>query len=332
MLLLARSGQRSAALAQYGTCRKLLGEELGVEPGEQTTRLYEQIRDGELEIPLVVPVVIAPPEPVPRRPRFLEVDEAEVEPPVLVARERELARLDGTLGQALEGHGQMLFVTGGPGRGKTALLGEFARRAMGAHPNLLVARGRCNAYAGVGDPYLPFREVLGMLTGDAEALWAAGAVTREHALRLWGALPVVVQAMLERGPDLLPVLVPGEDLLSRALAAAPGAPWLPLLRDRVRGEHGVAEDLEQSHLFQQVTEVLCDLARTHPRLLILDDLQWMDSASAGLLFHVGRRLGGVASCWRAPTGRRRWRSAGTESVTSGCQNGIRWRRFWRNLR
>ncbi len=48
MRLLALSGQRSAALAQYEACRRALREELDVEPGEETTRLYERIRDGEL--------------------------------------------------------------------------------------------------------------------------------------------------------------------------------------------------------------------------------------------------------------------------------------------
>lgn len=46
--LLALSGQRSAALAQYDACRRLLREELGVEPAPETTHLYEQIRDGEI--------------------------------------------------------------------------------------------------------------------------------------------------------------------------------------------------------------------------------------------------------------------------------------------
>ena len=48
MLLLARSGKRGAALAQYDACRQVLGRELGVEPGAETTALYEQIRDGAL--------------------------------------------------------------------------------------------------------------------------------------------------------------------------------------------------------------------------------------------------------------------------------------------
>jgi DNA-binding SARP family transcriptional activator len=48
MRLLAGSGQRGAALAQYETCRRVLAEELGVEPGPETTALYERIRDGDL--------------------------------------------------------------------------------------------------------------------------------------------------------------------------------------------------------------------------------------------------------------------------------------------
>jgi predicted ATPase/DNA-binding SARP family transcriptional activator len=48
MEILARCGQRSAALAQYETCHRYLTEELGVEPAKETVQLYEQIRAGEL--------------------------------------------------------------------------------------------------------------------------------------------------------------------------------------------------------------------------------------------------------------------------------------------
>ncbi len=50
MRLLAQNGQRSAALAQYETCRHLLATELAVTPDETTTALAEQIRTGELRI------------------------------------------------------------------------------------------------------------------------------------------------------------------------------------------------------------------------------------------------------------------------------------------
>ena len=48
MRVLAASGQRSAALAQYNQCRKTLADELGVEPDAETVALYEQIRSRQI--------------------------------------------------------------------------------------------------------------------------------------------------------------------------------------------------------------------------------------------------------------------------------------------
>lgn len=49
MRVLAFSGQRNEALAQYATCRRLLTAELAVEPGPTTIDLYKQICAGKLE-------------------------------------------------------------------------------------------------------------------------------------------------------------------------------------------------------------------------------------------------------------------------------------------
>ena len=48
MKLYAQTGQRSAALRQYQECVRILDEELGLAPAEETTALYEQIRTGPL--------------------------------------------------------------------------------------------------------------------------------------------------------------------------------------------------------------------------------------------------------------------------------------------
>jgi adenylate cyclase len=176
---------------------------------------------------------------------------------------------------------RVVFVTGGSGRGKAALLNEFAHRAMEQHAGLLVASGNCNAFSGLGDPYLPFREALGLLTGDVQARWAAGTISREHALRLWRALPLALQALVEHGPHVVPALLPGPALLSRAKAVVPpGSSWLQRLTERVERQAAHSDSMEQSHLFQQVTNLLRTLTEAHPLLLILDDLQWVDTASA----------------------------------------------------
>ncbi len=286
MRLLALSGQRSEALAHYESCHRLLAEELGAEPGAETTALYERIRDGALEAPSSPPAFLtsAPLHPSTSAP--------------FVARERELAKLNHFLSLVLAGRGRVVFVVGEAGSGKTALLQEFARRAQDAHANpstgsgqaLVVANGHCNAYTGIGDPYLPFRDLMAMLTGDVEDQWAAGTITREHACRLWALLPQAVEALVARGPDLIDTVVSGHALLSRARSAAPaGGNWLDRLRALLARDGPDVEDLKQDFLFEQYTNVLQDLARKQPLVLILDDIHWADISSVSLLFHLGQR-------------------------------------------
>lgn len=281
MRLLAVTGQRNAALAQYEACRRVLAEELGVEPDPETVRLSRRIRDGELTL-------LAPPSQL---PAYLQDDAREVAPPVFVARERCLASLSALLDGALAGHGGVAFVTGGSGQGKTALLGEFARRSQSAHPDLLVAAGNCSAIAGVGDPYLPFRELMAMLTGDLESRWFAGQVGRDQARRLWGAQPLVISALVAGGYSLIGAVLPGEALLARALRALPGQPELTgRLRALTARPRPDPADLEQAFLFEQYADVLQVVAARRPLLLLLDDLQWADNASISLLFYLARRL------------------------------------------
>ncbi len=331
MLLYAQAGQQAAALRQYALCRQTLEDELGISPTPETTALYEQIRarkvgpaesaatSGSEKATPVQAVAgglrevaepshalggvgrggrtrqtepaVSPVQP----PAFLntEAELIEFDRPVLVDREGELAQLDSFLKNALSGRGQLVFVTGEAGQGKTSLVNEFVRQAQATHAGLIVANGYCNAYAGLGDPYLPFRDVMEMLTGAVEAKWAAGAITREHALRLWRLLPITVQDLLDAGPDLIDIFVPGTALVERATTAVPsGATWLAQLKELTTPKPTGSTNLEQSYLFEQYARVLHSLAAQRPLLITLDDLQWADTASISLLFHLGRRIGG----------------------------------------
>jgi DNA-binding SARP family transcriptional activator len=285
MQLLAFSGQRNAALAQYETCRSLLADELDVEPDPETTMLYESIRDGTLAAP---PFISRPPSFASKEPPA-----GDAERPAFVARERELARLAQFLDEALAGQGRMVFIIGEPGSGKSVLAQEFVRQAMDSHPDVVAVNGRCNAYTGIGDPYLPFLEMLQMLTGDVEARWAGGGITGQHARRLWALMPDAVQALMEHGPELIDRFVSGAAMLARARAGAgrQATGLAELLERRVASGPGAA-NLQQSDLFEQYTRVLKALSREHPLILLVDDLQWADAGSIGLLFHFGRRLAG----------------------------------------
>jgi len=294
MRTLALGGHRNSALAQYEKYRILLSEELNVEPSVGTKSLYEQIRNGQLNVN--TPSRVISNEPAVSPPAFLNEISSNLESPVFVARTRELEKLNGHLTAALDGNGRVVFVTGEAGSGKTSLLQEFMYLAQEQYSDLLVASGNCNAYTGIGDPYLPFREILEFLTGDVESRWAAGAIKREHAMRLWENMPFAARAIVEVGPDLIDTFIQRNSILERARArVSEEQDWLIRLgafldRKPVTALNIAA--LQQVNLFEQYTKVLQSLEIQSPILLIIDDLQWADTGSINMLFHLGRRIDG----------------------------------------
>ncbi|MGD8806496.1 MAG: DUF2791 family P-loop domain-containing protein, partial [Chloroflexota bacterium] len=228
-----------------------------------------------------------------RLPAYLEEDRPEPERPLFVGREPELTRLDSYLEAVLDGQGQVAFLAGDAGSGKTSLLNAFTARAGQREPRLLLGWGAGNAFSGRGDPYLPFRKVLSTLTGDLEAEWATGTITSEQARTMWAAMPMVIEALLEYGPDLLETILPLRPLLARLASAYPGGhPLLEQLKVKSAGERPAGQT-ERPQLFEQVTATLRRLAQERPLILVLDDLQWADRGSLDLLFHLTRGLAGA---------------------------------------
>ncbi|HZD11444.1 MAG TPA: AAA family ATPase, partial [Candidatus Binatia bacterium] len=227
MALYARNGQPARALRQFETCVQLLETELGVAPDLQTRRLVEAIRAGEF-VP-ESPLWTGDQEPHVASHIGQGPDAFDDQRPgnegaqgLFIGREQELAHLDEALSEVLAARGRLVFVTGEAGRGKSALLAEFARRAPNREPHLIVALGTCNAFSGAGDPFHPFREILTSL---------------------------------------------GKQV------------------DRISQKRS-----ERVQLQSQFADILTAVARQHPLLLLLDDLQWADNSSLNLLFHLSRRL------------------------------------------
>ncbi|MFN2231988.1 MAG: ABC transporter substrate-binding protein [Anaerolineae bacterium] len=173
-------GRRNAALEQYRRCLEIVQQELGAEPMEETTALYQDILEGQLVASAEAPVgksvrVASPPaagqdplDPVVRGP--------------LVGRGEELAFLRSCYAETQAGHGILVLVRGEAGTGKTRLAEEFANglRWQGAR----VLWGRCYEFERIL-PYQPLGEALrtvlsSVVPGDLGNVppWVLGELAR----------------------------------------------------------------------------------------------------------------------------------------------------------
>ena len=137
MRSLALTEQRSAALAQYEVCRHVLAEELGAEPSEETTALYEQIKAGAFVSNAQQRLWLAPAPP-------------------LIGREAELAEANAIWHKARLGEGQVLLISGEPGIGKTRLAQELI--AQERYDNVIVLLGEC--YTEGRAPFAPIAQLI----------------------------------------------------------------------------------------------------------------------------------------------------------------------------
>ncbi|MGW8729366.1 BTAD domain-containing putative transcriptional regulator [Streptomyces sp. NPDC055808] len=126
MLALSRSGRQSDALEWFHRTRRLLADELGVDPGPALSDAYATILRAGTPATPVEPVADEPepvfcvPELMPRRPRGFTGRQAELD----------------ALGAAATGeYGAVAVVTGGAGVGKTALAVHWAHERRGDFPD-----------------------------------------------------------------------------------------------------------------------------------------------------------------------------------------------------
>lgn len=132
MRVLAKSGNRPAAIQQYESCRRILHEELGIAPSPETTLLYEQIKAGTLErMSRSGDGVLA----AARREGNLPAVSR------LYGRQAELAQLEKWL---MQERCQLITVAGMGGLGKTAVAAATAA-ACARHFDLLLWRSLLNA-------------------------------------------------------------------------------------------------------------------------------------------------------------------------------------------
>jgi predicted ATPase len=169
----------------------------------------------------------------------------------LVDREQEIRILRTRLDATLRGEGSLVFITGEAGIGKTRLAYELRSYAKLRGAQCLMGRG----YEREGAvPYQPWSDII-----KEYVRWAPPLLVFK-----------VVGAFATELVKLLPEL--GEKLGT----IPPPAP-APSVQQHVR-------------LYEAVTQFFANISKESPLVLFLDDLQWFDDASMGLLHHMARAV------------------------------------------
>ena len=299
MRLYTRANQRTAALRQYRECVRILDRELGVKPLDETTELYQAVRENG---PL--PVLDTSQSSPPASERGSDASAADGNAPSpastpgysLVGRSTEWETLRETY-TYIRTDGHLIVVEGEAGIGKSRLAEEFLAHVRAGGAATLAAR----CYQGEANlAYGPFVEGL------------RGAIARlGDTAGWWHGLPANSLAEAAR---LLPALSRlSEELPPPPPLDSPGA---------------------QSRFFEGLAQILLHVCRGPvPGVLFFDDLQWADEASVDLLRYLVRRLRGRPICilttWRSEEieAEHRLRLLQAEAHRSGVATTLSLRRF-----
>jgi predicted ATPase len=214
---------------------------------------------------------------------------------VFVGREAELHKLKTFLDNATLGKTQIVFIAGEAGAGKSSLVTEFIRREEEADPKLITSMGECNAQTGISDPYLPFRQVLTAFTTGNEQEKTSKEISEQKKLDRWkDFVQISTRTLIMLGPDLIGIFVPGAQIIGKiGMAVGLSSNLSTKLSERIgkktdKESPKVDPALDQEKIFEQYATVLEVLSKDRTLILILDDLQWADSGSLNLLFHLAR--------------------------------------------
>ena len=154
--------------------------------------------------------------------------------------------------RVLNGERQVVFITGEPGIGKTALAEEFQRQIAVAERSVHIAHGQCIEGYGSKEPYGPMLDALGRLC---------------------------------RGPQ-------GEPLVQILSAEAPTwLAQLPSLLTREHREmlHREILGATRERMLREIGDALESFTAETPLLLVFEDLHWVDDSTVDLISALARR-------------------------------------------
>ena len=170
----------------------------------------------------------------------------------LVDRLEEMRALKEASKKAAEGEGNVVFLYGEAGIGKTRLTKEFSKYAATQGMHVLYGRPPAHFNAEDSPPYSLWKEVI---RGYVQTC------TPVQLFRVVGDYPAEICKLV---PEIKRML-------------GPVAQSLP-----------IGSEYERDRLFEAVSQFVTNVSRETPLLVALDDLQWTDESSLLLLHYLAR--------------------------------------------
>jgi tetratricopeptide (TPR) repeat protein/KaiC/GvpD/RAD55 family RecA-like ATPase len=172
----------------------------------------------------------------------------------LIDRAREMSLLKEAADKAISDQGEIFFLYGEAGIGKTRLTKELKEYAHSRGMKILY--GRCPALFKMNDvsPYSPWKEII-----------------KDY---LQVCTPEQLQRTVGYYPGEIYKIVP--EIKQKLITFSESPP--------------LSSEMERDRLFEAVSQFVTNISKITPLVVILDDLQWADSSSLLLLHYLARGI------------------------------------------
>lgn len=235
----ASLGERATALKVYDEAVQILQDEIGIDPTKETIELAQQIRllEGNWKLDA--------------EKRIFSNNESTISFP-FVGRGKEINQLTQLISQTVAGQGQLVFISGEPGIGKSRLINETVILASQKKFHTLSA----NCYqVEQSMPYQPLIDLVRqVMTDDDHWQQLAPFWLRE--------LTLLVPEMEETAIATIAVSPPADE----------------------------PEESKQGRLFQAIFQLFANQAKRQKLLLIVEDIHWADPTTLQFLHYLARQI------------------------------------------